>query len=92
MTNSQDFEYSRGIVIDRPILDLLHIEDDAAFEVTTEKKRASFKAFISFRSLSEDCRETSKVIGQTCKMTDEPRFLNVFLWKKIERRENKKTG
>jgi len=28
---------SRGIVLDRPILDLLHIEDNAAFEVTQEK-------------------------------------------------------
>ena len=28
---------SRGIVLDRPILDLLHIDDNAAFEVTQEK-------------------------------------------------------
>ena len=28
---------SRGIVLDRPILDLLHIEDNAAFEITQEK-------------------------------------------------------
>ncbi len=28
---------SRGIVLDKPILELLHIEDDAAFEITQEK-------------------------------------------------------
>jgi antitoxin component of MazEF toxin-antitoxin module len=28
---------SRGIVLDRPILDLLHIDDNAAFEITQEK-------------------------------------------------------
>ena len=28
---------SRGIVLDKPILDLLHIEDNAAFELTQEK-------------------------------------------------------
>jgi hypothetical protein len=28
---------SRGIVLDKPILDLLHIEDNAAFEITQEK-------------------------------------------------------
>lgn len=28
---------SRGIVLDKPILELLHIDDNAAFEVTQEK-------------------------------------------------------
>ena len=28
---------SRGIVLDRPILELLHIDDNASFEVTQEK-------------------------------------------------------
>jgi antitoxin component of MazEF toxin-antitoxin module len=28
---------SRGIVIDKPILDLLNVREDAAFEVTPEK-------------------------------------------------------
>jgi antitoxin component of MazEF toxin-antitoxin module len=28
---------SRGIVLDKPILDLLNIPENAAFEVTTEK-------------------------------------------------------
>lgn len=32
--NLQKIGNSRGIVLDRPILDLLHIEDNAAFEIT----------------------------------------------------------
>ncbi len=28
---------SRGIVLDRPILDLLHVEPDGAFEISTQK-------------------------------------------------------
>lgn len=32
--NLQKIGNSRGIVLDRPILDLLHIEDNASFEIT----------------------------------------------------------
>lgn len=35
--NLQKIGNSRGIVLDRPILDLLHIEDNAAFEITQMK-------------------------------------------------------
>lgn len=28
---------SKGIVIDKAVLDLLHVDDDAAFEITHEK-------------------------------------------------------
>jgi antitoxin component of MazEF toxin-antitoxin module len=28
---------SRGIIIDRPILDLLHIDENASFEISQEK-------------------------------------------------------
>ena len=29
---------SRGIIIDKPILDLLHVEENGAFEVTQKKE------------------------------------------------------
>lgn len=33
--NLQKIGNSRGIVIDKPILDLLHVDENSAFEVTT---------------------------------------------------------
>jgi antitoxin MazE len=41
---------SRGIVLDRPILDLLHIDDNAAFEVTQEKNGLFLRPLSASRS------------------------------------------
>jgi antitoxin component of MazEF toxin-antitoxin module len=47
---------SRGIVLDRPILELLHIEDNASFEVTQEKNGL----FLRPLSASEAYRKVSQ--------------------------------
>jgi antitoxin component of MazEF toxin-antitoxin module len=47
---------SRGIVLDKPILELLHIDDNASFEVTQEKNGL----FLRPLSASEAYREISR--------------------------------
>jgi antitoxin component of MazEF toxin-antitoxin module len=47
---------SRGIVLDRPILELLHIGDNAAFEVTQEKNGLLLRPL----SASEAYRKVSR--------------------------------
>jgi antitoxin component of MazEF toxin-antitoxin module len=52
---------SRGIVIDRPILDLLHIEDNAAFEITQENNGLFLKplsASEAYRKVSQKHRKS----------------------------------
>lgn len=47
---------SRGIVLDRPILDLLHIDEDSAFEVTQERNGLFLKPL----SAAEAYRKVSR--------------------------------
>ena len=47
---------SRGIVLDKPILELLHIDENASFEVTHEKNGL----FLRPLSASEAYREISR--------------------------------
>ena len=47
---------SRGIVIDKPILDLLHIDEDTSFEITQEKNGL----FLRPLSASEAYRKVSQ--------------------------------
>jgi hypothetical protein len=52
---------SRGIVLDRPILDLLHIDDNTAFEVTQEKNGLLLRplsASEAYRKVSQKHRKS----------------------------------
>ena len=52
---------SRGIVLDKPILDLLQIEDNAAFELTQEKNGLFLKplsAAEAYRKISQKHRKS----------------------------------
>ena len=52
---------SRGIVIDKPILELLHIEDNAAFEITQENNGLFLKplsASEAYRKISQKHRRS----------------------------------
>ena len=52
---------SRGIVLDRPILELLHIEDNASFEITQEKDGLFLKplsASEAYRKVSQKHRKS----------------------------------
>jgi len=52
---------SRGIVLDKPILELLHIKDDAAFEITQEKDGLFLKplsAAEAYRKVSQKHRKS----------------------------------
>ena len=52
---------SRGIVIDKPILELLHIEDNAAFEITQENNGLFLKplsASEAYKKISQKHRKS----------------------------------
>jgi antitoxin MazE len=52
---------SRGIVLDKPILELLHIDDNAAFEVTKEKNGLLLRplsASDAYRKISQKHRKS----------------------------------
>jgi hypothetical protein len=52
---------SRGIILDRPILELLHIEDNAAFEVTQDKNGLLLRplsASEAYRKISQKHRKS----------------------------------
>jgi antitoxin component of MazEF toxin-antitoxin module len=52
---------SRGIVLDKPILELLKIEDNAAFEITQEKGGLFLKplsAAEAYRKISQKHRKS----------------------------------
>jgi hypothetical protein len=52
---------SRGIVLDRPILDLLNIDENSAFEVTQERNGLFLKplsAAAAYRKVSEKHRKS----------------------------------
>jgi antitoxin component of MazEF toxin-antitoxin module len=48
---------SRGIVLDKPILELLHIDDNASFEVTQEKNGLFLRPLSAIRSVSKSFSE-----------------------------------
>lgn len=59
--NLQKIGNSRGIVIDRPILDLLHVDDNAAFEITQVKDGLFLKpisAMDAYRKVSKKHRKS----------------------------------
>jgi hypothetical protein len=52
---------SRGIVLDKPILDLLHIENNAAFELTQERNGLFLKPLSvaeAYRKISQKHRKS----------------------------------
>ena len=59
--NLQKISNSRGIVLDRPILDLLHIEDNASFEITQMNGGLFLKpisAREAYKKVSKKCRKS----------------------------------
>ena len=58
---------SRGIVLDKPILELLHINDNTAFEITAEKDGLFLKplsAAQAYRKVSQKHRKSLDKLAQ----------------------------
>jgi len=58
---------SRGIVLDKPILELHHIADNAAFEITQEKNGLFLKplsAEDAYRKISQKHRKSLNKLAQ----------------------------
>jgi antitoxin component of MazEF toxin-antitoxin module len=58
---------SRGIVLDKPILELLHIADNAVFEITQEKNGLFLKplsAEDAYRKISQKHRKSLNKLAQ----------------------------
>jgi antitoxin component of MazEF toxin-antitoxin module len=58
---------SRGIVLDRPILELLHIDDNAAFEVTQEKNGLLFRPLSASEAYRKISRKHRKSLDKLAK-------------------------
>jgi antitoxin component of MazEF toxin-antitoxin module len=58
---------SRGIVLDKPILDLLHLDENTAFEITQEKNGLLLRplsAREAYRKISTRHRKSLNKIAQ----------------------------
>ena len=58
---------SHGIVLDKPILELLHIDDNAAFEITQEKNGLLLRplsAQEAYRKISQKHRKSLNKIAK----------------------------
>lgn len=58
---------SRGIVLDRPILDLLHVEPDGAFEVSTHKGGLYLKPLTAKQAYRKVARKHRKSLDKLAK-------------------------
>jgi antitoxin MazE len=58
---------SRGIVIDKPILELLHIDENAAFEVTQEKNGLFLKPLSALEAYKKISRQNRKSLDKLAK-------------------------
>jgi len=58
---------SRGIVLDRPILDLLHIDDNAAFEVTQNKNGLLLRPLSASEAYQKVSRKHRKSLDKLAK-------------------------
>jgi hypothetical protein len=58
---------SRGIVIDKPILELLHIGENAAFEITQEKNGLLLKPISTMDAYKKISRKHRKSLNKLAK-------------------------
>lgn len=58
---------SRGIVLDKPILDLLHIDENSAFEVTQEKNGLFLKPLSSDEAYQKIATKHRKSLNKLAK-------------------------
>jgi hypothetical protein len=58
---------SRGIVIDKPILELLHIGENAAFEITQEKNGLFLKPLSAMDAYKKVSRKHRKSLNKLAK-------------------------
>jgi antitoxin component of MazEF toxin-antitoxin module len=58
---------SRGIVLDRPILELLHIDDNAAFEVTQDKNGLLLRPLSASEAYRKISRKHRKSLDKLAK-------------------------
>lgn len=65
--NLQKIGNSRGIVIDRPILDLLHIEDNAAFEITQMNDGLFLKPLSAIEAYKKVAKKHRKSLDKLAK-------------------------
>ena len=65
--NLQKIGNSRGIVIDRPILDLLHIEDNAAFEITQMNDGLFLKPLSAMEAYKKVAKKHRKSLDKLAK-------------------------
>jgi hypothetical protein len=55
---------SRGIVLDKPILDLLHIKDNTAFEITQEQNGLFLRPLSSAEAYGKIARKHRKSLDK----------------------------
>ena len=65
--NLQKIGNSRGIVLDRPILDLLHIKNNAAFEITHMKNGLFLKPLSSMAAYKKISKKHRKSLEKLAK-------------------------
>jgi antitoxin component of MazEF toxin-antitoxin module len=65
--NLQKIGNSRGIVIDRPILDLLHIDENAAFEITQMNDGLFLKPISAMEAYKKISRKHRKSLDKLAK-------------------------
>jgi hypothetical protein len=58
---------SRGIVLDKPILELLHIDDNAAFELTQEKNGLFLKPLSAAEAYQKVSQKHRKSLDKLAK-------------------------
>jgi hypothetical protein len=58
---------SRGIVLDRPILDLLHIEENTVFEITHEKNGLFLRPVTAAEAYSKISKKHRKSLDKLAK-------------------------
>ena len=58
---------SRGIVLDKPILDLLHLDDNTAFEITQEKNGLFLRPLSSAEAYTKVAEKHRKSLDKLAK-------------------------
>jgi antitoxin MazE len=58
---------SRGLVLDRPILDLLHVEENAAFEITHEKNGLFLRPLTAAEAYAKISKKHRKSLDKLAK-------------------------
>ena len=65
--NLQKIGNSRGIVLDRPILDLLHVDENASFEITQMKDGLFLKPISTMEAYKKISKKHRKSLDKLAK-------------------------